>query len=453
MKSMKKLLAVALVFVMIAALSVTALAAETVTITVTEPSDKGDATTPETYTAYKILSAVKTAELAADGPISDGDEGITYYTTAANAALLGSYFTFADSKIDDAAVKVVKATTITANDQTSAAGLLAIAKANSFPSTAVTVGQATTLDIGYYVIESSLGTQLILITTDMEIAQKNYYPSFTKAFDETPAGDTADSNAAIGDTIEYVITVTVPPTVNKSVFIEDTLDAGLSYNSDSLTSTPTGVTASVDGQKITFEVPTSLKGTEDVTVTIKYTATLTSAAVSGTVYKNTAVLKYSNFVSTPQETETITNKLTVSKIKKGTTTRLDGAVLQLQDANGNVLKLVGSGTSYRLAIGDEAGAVETFTSSKDAATVIEGLDSDLSYKVAEIEAPDGYNPLEEPKVVEANPGNDLAIEIENSAGTVLPSTGGIGTTLFYVIGAVLVLGAGVVLVTKRRVRE
>jgi len=40
--------------------------------------------------------------------------------------------------------------------------------------------------------------------------------------------------------------------------------------------------------------------------------------------------------------------------------------------------------------------------------------------------------------------------VVNLAGTELPSTGGIGTTIFYVVGAILVIGAGVVLITKRR---
>ncbi len=406
MKATRKCFAILMTIALVMALGVTAFAAETVKITVTPPA-AGEGTTAETYTAYKLLSAVKTAELAESGPIQDGDSGITYYTTAANAALLADYFTFVESKINNEVVKVVSDTSITANDQTSAAGLLAIAKTNNFPSSSVAVGVETTLDIGYYVIESSLGTQLILITTDMVIEQKNQYPSFTKAFDEVPEGDTADTNAAIGDKIEFILTVTVPPTVNQSILIEDTLDQGLSYNADM--SAPEGVTAEVDGQKITFTIPKTLAGQEAVTVTIKYSATLTEEAVSGTIYKNTAILKYSHFVSLPQVTETNTNKLTISKFKDDETTLLEGAVLQLQDAEGNVVKLVGSGVSYRLAVEADENQVETFTTSKDDPTVIQGLDSDLAYKVVEITPPDGYNPLTEPKEVQADPGKDREV--------------------------------------------
>ena len=43
--------------------------------------------------------------------------------------------------------------------------------------------------------------------------------------------------------------------------------------------------------------------------------------------------------------------------------------------------------------------------------------------------------------------------VANQAGAVLPSTGGMGTTVFYVLGAVLVVGAGVLLVTKKRMSQ
>ena len=46
-----------------------------------------------------------------------------------------------------------------------------------------------------------------------------------------------------------------------------------------------------------------------------------------------------------------------------------------------------------------------------------------------------------------------AVVVVNKAGTELPSTGGMGTTIFYVLGAVLVVGAGVLLVTKKRMSQ
>lgn len=51
---------------------------------------------------------------------------------------------------------------------------------------------------------------------------------------------------------------------------------------------------------------------------------------------------------------------------------------------------------------------------------------------------------------DATPTGELDADIENKQGAELPSTGGIGTTIFYILGAILVLGAGIVLVTRRR---
>ena len=77
------------------------------------------------------------------------------------------------------------------------------------------------------------------------------------------------------------------------------------------------------------------------------------------------------------------------------------------------------------------------------------------YWLVETKAPAGYNQLDKPVPVTVNGGNteaDLTVNttVQNQAGTLLPSTGGMGTTVFYVLGAVLVLGAGVLLVTKKR---
>ena len=94
---------------------------------------------------------------------------------------------------------------------------------------------------------------------------------------------------------------------------------------------------------------------------------------------------------------------------------------------------------------------------------IDGLDAD-TYYLREIEAPAGYNGLGqdvEVKITGATKAEDsatltyttVAAEINNQSGTELPSTGGMGTTVFYILGSVLVLGAAVVLVTRKRMKE
>ena len=90
---------------------------------------------------------------------------------------------------------------------------------------------------------------------------------------------------------------------------------------------------------------------------------------------------------------------------------------------------------------------------------VKGLDNSWEYTLKETKVPDGYNPAPDKTIA----GSDLTKvnadiktlklyeeEVINKAGLPLPSTGGIGTTIFYVVGTVLVIGAGILMVTRRR---
>ena len=97
---------------------------------------------------------------------------------------------------------------------------------------------------------------------------------------------------------------------------------------------------------------------------------------------------------------------------------------------------------------------------------IKGL-AEGKYYLTEVEAPKGYNKLNKDIEIEINSGGaieykerdsmgpssvvsfDEFIKIENKTGTILPSTGGMGTTIMYIVGAALLIGSGVVLVTKK----
>ena len=86
---------------------------------------------------------------------------------------------------------------------------------------------------------------------------------------------------------------------------------------------------------------------------------------------------------------------------------------------------------------------------------VDGL-AGKNYWLEETKAPNGYNMLTERQVVTFNdndtPATDdfAAVTVENHAGSELPSTGGMGTTVIYIVGGVLVAGAAVLLVTRRR---
>ena len=102
----------------------------------------------------------------------------------------------------------------------------------------------------------------------------------------------------------------------------------------------------------------------------------------------------------------------------------------------------------------------------DGTLLFQGLGAG-DYKLSETQVPDGYNKAADieftvsfdattkkfassNEAVELNGENYLETTVENKKGAELPSTGGIGTTIFYAAGSVLVLAAVVLLVTKRR---
>ena len=118
---------------------------------------------------------------------------------------------------------------------------------------------------------------------------------------------------------------------------------------------------------------------------------------------------------------------------------------------------------YRVATTGETDTVTEITTDATGKFTIEGLDAD-TYYLTETAAPAGYNKLAGPVTIvigengvvngttEAPQGVD-EVKVLNQSGTELPSTGGMGTTIFYIIGAVLVLGAVVLLITKKRMNS
>ena len=96
---------------------------------------------------------------------------------------------------------------------------------------------------------------------------------------------------------------------------------------------------------------------------------------------------------------------------------------------------------------------------------IRGFDANTNYYLEETKAPDGYHKLAERVEIAVKEANleaefnqdgtykDGGVHVINKAGDLLPSTGGMGTTLFYVIGIVLVAGAAVLLIARKRMNS
>ena len=332
---------------------------------------------------------------------------------------------------------------------------------------------------GYHLITSTLGTLAMADTTPdsnaVTIDEKNPVDSIEKKVkeDSTETFDTSN-DAQIGDIVKFQSTITLQP-YTRNVVVHDKMDAGLSYTAGSIAieglTQNTDYTVNenpTDGDtfEIVFGESYLVNLTSQTTLTLTYTATLNENAVKETTgdgtttatiaivdQKNTTQITYGDSQSVESQTTTTTRKFTVYKHASGSTDNLAGAVFSLKK-EGQVVPLVKlDDNNYRVAKTGETGTTNTFITVATGDIVIWGVDSDSDYTLEEITAPNGYNKLNADEEVTVNADNTTRIEVENKSGAELPSTGGIGTTIFYVAGGVLVLLAVVLLVTKRRMGE
>lgn len=188
---------------------------------------------------------------------------------------------------------------------------------------------------------------------------------------------------------------------------------------------------------------------------------------------NTAQLKYGNKATVESTTKTYSYEFDLVKTDNSKKL-LTGAKFKLYDsATGTIpVKLIKDATTgnYRVAETSESGAVDEIVIDSFKAVTISGLNK-KTYYLEETLAPAGYNKLTERQSVELgkegfvadatinNSGSEGAtwteggVQVINNTGATLPSTGGMGTTLFYVIGGGLMVAAVVLLVTKKRMEN
>ena len=351
----------------------------------------------------------------------------------------------------------------------------------------------TDLPLGYYLVDSSVGALCGLTTTnlDVEIQEKNGVPSVEKqVYDGSNYG--SQSYAKIGESVLFLITVHVKKGAYKyKVYDEMSKGFKLADNenpdmpaihifsyTDGIKIETTDYETTINTDKKGFQIQFKDEFLErykdkEYDINIGYSAILTGDATIGkdNGNTNTAYLTYgdTNTESNKPTTNTYTFGIPVFKYT-GANSALAGATFSLysdekcnEDTRIDLLKADTTKETYRRFItGDNASNKVTEITTTDTGKFnITGLKPG-TYYLKEIAAPKGYNLLAAPTTVEVTSDGIIKVKkgevmeetsvvnVENKSGTILPSTGGMGTTIFYIAGAFLVLISGVVLIAKKR---
>lgn len=349
------------------------------------------------------------------------------------------------------------------------------------------------VELGYYLVVPdgwtgvspvvcSLGTT----NPNVTINEKNGKPTIDKKVKEgSDFGETND--AAIGDYVEFQLTINVVDGTPSNYVAHDTMSAGLTFvnegaqslsikrNDETLESSNYQVVTEGITDKCTFEVKFKddvLKTNDKVVIT--YWAQINEKAVVGTTGNtNSAILTYgTNGTAQGGQTTTYVWGFDVKKYTKGSDSSevpLAGAKFQVK--NGGYVasfKYDDAKKVYKFEgwdVADAAGLVKVVETPATGEVKFEGLDSG-TYTLEEVEAPKGYNKLDSAIsfTIKGVAGGDKGqvsydtnstgtIKVLNNAGTTLPTTGGIGTTIFYLIGGGLMVAAAVLLIAKKRMEN
>ncbi len=463
---MRKLFTVLLALAMTLALAVPAFAADTGSITITNP--QGD----RTYTAYKIFDVTYSGDHYSY-TISDTDAAFTTVKAYADVTANGLTLT---------PVGKTGKYNVSTGDSFSAASFAQYLKTNAGSlgtGTAFTqVGntmKASGLTPGYYFVSGTSGTVCELATAkDIQIRDKNEAPQIEKSVDD------ADRTVEIGQKLTYTITGKVPSTKGYTKFtyqVTDTMSEGLTFNKDvkvtiggedvtadaTITKSENGFVASINMMNYQKQI--------DAPVVITYTATVNDKAIQRNEETNTATLKYSNnpadknsFGQSHEEVEVFSFNIVINKYAADNeSTKLEGAKFLLKNAEGKYYKYDAAKVTW---VDAKADATEVITGA-DGAARFDGLQAG-TYYLEETVAPAGYNQLTKDITIVLNKDGSATIDsasstlgadhsltagVANSTGTMLPETGGIGTVIFVALGALAVICAGVFLVTNKRMSK
>lgn len=343
------------------------------------------------------------------------------------------------------------------------------------------------LPLGYYMITTTTGTLVTLNTTNLNktVIDKNTLPTDEKEVVNTEWTNSKDG-ATIGDTVNYQVTIHAKKGAENYV-MRDTMTSGLTFNASSLTIKAGNITLTQKPANATDEtpwdyelltgnevVPSTFKVVfnqkylntiqEDTDIIITYSATVNNNATTSN--GNNATLDYGNNpnINTGEnKTETKTFSIEINK-QDSNQNPLANAIFTLAQKDkdstkpNHELKFTGSGEAYKVSTSDDASS--TITTGSTGKLVISGL-GEGTYVLTETQAPNGYNKLKDPIEVHIDKDGKVTYG-ENSQGTIvvvnltgseLPSTGGMGTTMIYIAGAILMVGAAIIFVTNKRMKH
>lgn len=554
MKTMKRIMALLICFVMVMGMTVTAFAANDTTYSVTIEKDSSD-NASHTYEAYQIFKG----DLSKDGKLSNITWGSSIDTDNLSGLVtkineLASVSLTTSSSASDFADAMTKIT-----DKSENANELAIAIKEALKSSGAGAVESSGnvisgLTAGYYLIkdkDDSLNkangayTRYILrVVKTITVNEKASVPSVVKKVKDVNDSDGTNSNWQdsadydIGDEVPFQLTATTASTVSDyktyHVTFEDTQSAGLEKptsfkitvldqeltlsadNSSATKTTSNGTVIKADiieaDSGYTFAIKVTLtdkdgnKINSDANsqqIEVTYNSVLKSSAKIGAEGNpNEVYLRYSNnpnVTDDSKEGKTPTDKVIVFTYEAivnkvdGENQPLTGAEFTLyKKASSAISKTTKTGADIIAELTSKDSSIDTSALDKDANYIVKTMFVDVSngakftlkgiddgeYVLVETKIPEGYNAFvskafkitathdvesdnPELKTLEVSGGlftadknaGTLTSTIENKAGSTLPSTGGIGTRIFYIIGGILMAAAAVVLITKIRYKK
>lgn len=510
MKRIKKLAAAMLTAIMMMTMTVTAFAAEqNCTLTVSVKSGEPTQTLKDqTINLYKLFDVTESDSTTTSGTAKN----YAYTVNESYKSTLASVLSIPENSTNEQIVQAVTALgeSNNAKVQKFANDFTAYALQNSLAATTnsgklgdVTSYKFTGLAAGYYLVYVTGGKEIqcSLVTVDAttsKVELKTEAPSITKTADR--------DTVSIGQVVKYTVTGSIPDTTGYDQYqyvIHDELSNGLDFVNDENGTSVTGnavnvkvaftdgtdantapITATLDStnnKKMSLDLSTWVKANQENNKGKEFTVTYYAKVNKGAVVteKNKAQLEYGNkpgetTTTTPSEAKTPTYPLDILKKKSGTDEKLAGAKFSLYktkddaDKGQNAITVSGNKGNY---VVDSTSSVTEFESVNDIAGKgynlrVNGL-AEGTYYLVETKAPDGFNKLTAPVVIKITKSSDAdvnnwtiskdnaneedkIIDIENSTGSLLPSTGGAGVIVFAGVAILLVFGVAVSFIRDKR---